>query len=178
MEGYPNELSHAAVLKDGSHVWIRAIRPDDEVGLFSLFNRLSGPTIYQRFFAPYRSLPSDWYRTFTNVDYVRRLALVAERDAPDGTRIIAVARYEPVNRPDTVEIAVVVEDAWQGDGLGAMLIDDLMRAAEARGFQHFRGYVLADNHRMLSLLHRVGAVERSAIQDGVVELSFGRRPAA
>ena len=178
MEGYPGELSHGAVLKDGSRVWIRAIRPDDDAGLAALFGRLSQATVYQRFFAPFHRLPPDWYQSFVNVDYVRRLALVAERDGVDGTRLIGVARYEPTEKPDTVEVAVVVEDAWQGGGLGTKLVEDLLRAGEVRGFTRFRGYVLADNHRMLSLLHRVTAVERSEMQEGVVELSFARRPAA
>jgi acetyltransferase len=178
MEGYPRDLSHGAVLKNGTRVWIRAVRPDDEAALSSLFDRLSGATVYQRFFAPFRRLPPDWYRSFVNVDYTRRLALVAERDGADGTRLIGVARYEPTEKPDTVEVALVVEDAWQGGGLGTELMDNLLRAGEARGFTHFRGYILADNHRMLSLVHRVAAVERSEIQEGVVELSFARRPAA
>lgn len=175
--GYPQELSHAAVLKDGSHVWIRPIRPDDEAGLIALFHRLSGATVYQRFFAPFHRLPSDWYRGFANVDYQRRLALVAERDAADGPTLIGVARYEATEEePETAEVAVVVEDAWQGDGLGTRLLEDLLRAGEARGRPRFRAYVLAENRRMLALVHRVAAVERSEIRDGVVELRFARRP--
>ena len=90
---YPRELVRMVALEDGTAVRLRPIRPDDESGLEDLYERLSRQTAYQRFFTVLRQLPSDWYRSFANVDYVRRLALVAERDTVAGTRLIGVGRY-------------------------------------------------------------------------------------
>ncbi|HET8578107.1 MAG TPA: GNAT family protein [Methylomirabilota bacterium] len=172
---YPTELVRAVVLKNGAHVRIRPIRPDDEPRLVELYSRLSRHTAYQRFFTVMRRLPPDWAHFFANVDYRRRLALVAERDAPSGVELIGVGRYEPDEEPDTAEVAFVVEDGWQGLGLGAILLLDVVRAAEARGIHRFRAYCLADNHRMLRLLVELTEVRERKTEEGVTAVLFEPR---
>ena len=107
-----------------------------------------------------RRLPTDWAHFLANVDYQRRLAIVIERDTAAGPELIAVARYEPTAEPGVAEIALVVQDEWQGRGLGRLLLGELLAAAQARGHQRFRAYVLADNVRMLHLLSKyTGVIE-------------------
>ena len=125
-----------------------------------------------------RRLPPDWARFLAEVDYRRRLALVVERGPRKAPELIAVARYEPTDRPDTAEVAFVVMDGWQGKGIGTALLGDLLAAAEARGVRRFRAWVLADNPRMLDLLDRFTDVKERKIESGVVELTFTRRPPA
>lgn len=174
---YPRDLVRMVALEDGTSVRLRPIRPDDEPRLEDLYERLSRHTAYQRFFTVLRQLPNDWYRSFANVDYVRRLALVAERDTVAGTRLIGVGRYEPSEEPGVAEVAFVVEDGWQGRGLGAVLLEAVLSAAEDRGIRRFRADVLADNHRMLRLLATRTLVEGRKTEEGVTELRFRRRAA-
>ena len=176
-EIYPRELARPALLKDGAYLWIRPIRPDDEPRLVELYGRLSRHTVYQRFFTVMRRLPPDWYHFFANVDYRRRLALVAERETPSGPELIAVGRYEPSEDEGTAEVAFVVEDGWQGRGLGAMLLDDVLRAGTARDVRRFRAFVQADNYRMLRLLTSRAEVLERRIEDGIVDLLFTPRSA-
>ncbi len=163
-------------LGDGSGVRIRPIRPDDQSGLIDLYSRLSQQTAYQRFFTVMRRLPPNWAKTLANIDYRRRLALVAEHEGPGGIELIGVGRYEPTEREDTAEVAFVVQDGWQGKGLGTRLLHDILNAAEARGIRYFRAWVLADNPRMLDLLTRFTDVQARKIEGGVVEVMFTRRP--
>jgi RimJ/RimL family protein N-acetyltransferase len=172
--GYPRELERAITLKDGASARIRPIRPDDEPRLVDLYERLSQLTAYQRFFTVLRQLPSDWYRFFANVDYVRRLALVAERETGAGVKLIGVGRYEPSEEPHEAEVAFVVEDGWQGRGLGTILLDVVTAAAEARGVLRFRAYVLADNYRMLRLLATRTQVDDRRTKEGVTAIHFRR----
>ncbi len=172
---YPTELVRAVVLKNGAHVCLRPIRPDDEPRLVELYGRLSRHTAYQRFFTVMRRLPPDWAHFFANVDYRRRLALVAERDTPAGVELIGVGRYEPEEEADTVEVAFVVEDGWQGFGLGAILLTGVLRAAEARGIHRFRAYTLADNYRMLRLLTELTEVRERKTEEGVTAVLFEPR---
>lgn len=167
---YPRELERIVTLRDGAVVRVRPIRPEDESRLGDLFARLSERTIYQRFFTTYRQLPAAWYRDFANVDYRARLALVAEEVGADGARLRGVARWEPGERPAAVEIALVVEDAWQGRRLGATLLGALLDAARTRGIEHFCADVLAENHRMLRLLRTLTDVRQSSFAEGVVHL--------
>jgi GNAT superfamily N-acetyltransferase len=173
---YPTELVRAVTLSNGAHVRIRPIRPDDEERLVALYGRLSRHTVYQRFFTVMRRLPPDWAHFFANVDYRRRLALVAEHDTPAGVELIGVGRYEPGEEPAMAEVAFVVQDGWQGLGLGAILLTDVVRAAEARGIHRFQAYCLADNYRMLKLLTELTEVRERKTEEGVTAVRFVGRP--
>ena len=177
-EQIPREFDRQVVLRDGAHVWFRAIRPDDEPRLVDLYGRLSQHTAYQRFFTVMKRLPPDWAHFFANVDFRKRLAVVAEREHEGRLELIGVGRYEPSEEADTAEVAFVVQDGWQGRGLGAILLDDITRAGEARGIRRFRAYVLADNYRMLDLLTRATDVLERKLEDGVVSIVFKRRETA
>ncbi|HET7874376.1 MAG TPA: GNAT family N-acetyltransferase [Methylomirabilota bacterium] len=173
---YPRELEREIVLKDGARLRLRPIRPDDEPRLSDLYDRLSLHTAYQRFFTVMKRLPPDWARLLANVDYQQRLALVLEQGPPERPELIAVARYEPTDAPDTAEVAFVVQDGWQGRGLGRLLLHALLDAAHARGLERFRAYVLGDNTRMLELLARFTEIRERKTESGVAEILFTRRP--
>jgi RimJ/RimL family protein N-acetyltransferase len=173
--GYPWALIRPLELHDGAALRMRPIRPDDEPRLVELFHRLSPRTVYQRFFRAYDRLPDHWYHRFAHVDYRTRLALVAERQEAGGPLLHAVARYEPGEADGTTEIAIVVEDAWQHRGLGTLLLDALLAAAEARGLRRFTADVLADNRPMLRVLTRVAHIGRRDLEAGVLTIEFERR---
>jgi RimJ/RimL family protein N-acetyltransferase len=154
-------------LSDGTQVHLRPIRPEDEAALTALYDRLSPQTAYQRFFSVMRRLPPDWAHILANVDYDRRMAIVA---VGEGNEVIGVARYAYDPRADEAEIAVVIEDRWQGRGLGKRLLGELIGYAAARGIRRLRAYVLADNVRMLGLLRRAAIILDRKRESGVVSL--------
>jgi RimJ/RimL family protein N-acetyltransferase len=169
---YPRELERVVRLTDGSRVRIRPIRPDDTDRLIELYDRLSRHTAYHRFFTIMKRLPPDWAQILATVDYRRRLALVAEGGGPGGDDLIGVGRYERTEREDTAEVAFVVQDGWQGKGLGTILLHGILDAAAARGLRRFVAYVLADNSRMRALLRRCTDVESEKMADGVADVIF------
>jgi GNAT superfamily N-acetyltransferase len=171
---YPRELVRSVALNGGAAARIRPIRPEDELKLVELYDRLSRHTAYQRFFTVMQRLPPDWYHYFANVDYVRRLALVAERETVSGYQIIGVGRYERGDEPDLAEVAFVVEDGWQGRGLGKILLESVLSAAAARGIERFRAWVLTENYRMLRLLSTRTRIEERTTEEGVTGLRFRR----
>jgi RimJ/RimL family protein N-acetyltransferase len=172
---YPADLERNVQLADGARVHLRPIRQEDDARLVALHARLSRQTAYQRFFSALRRLPLDWAHFLANVDYIRRLALVAARDDGPDAELIAVARYEPTTDPTIAEVAFVVQDDWQNRGLGSALFQELLAAAAARGITQFQASVLADNPRMLDLIARFGDIRERTLQQGVVELLFNRR---
>ena len=177
MAAYPKELEREITLRDGSRLRLRPIRPEDQDRLIAFHDRLSRQTAYQRFFAVMKRLPPDWAHFLANVDYERRLALLAEHGAPEAPELVGVARYEPTDRADTAEIAFVIQDGWQDRGLGTLMLDALLAAADARGLRRFRAYVLAGNTRMIDLLVRFMDVQERVTESGVIELLLTRRAA-
>jgi RimJ/RimL family protein N-acetyltransferase len=174
---YPAELARDVTLADGARVHVRPIRADDETRLVALYERLRERTAYQRFFATKRRLPPNWERFLADLDYVGRLALVATLGAQADAELIAVARYEPTADAGVVEVAFVVQDAWQNRGLGTVLCRALLGAGTARGITEFRASVLADNPRMLDMIARLGDIRERRTEHGVIELRFSARTA-
>lgn len=177
MAAYPKELEREITLPDGVRLRLRPIRPEDQARLSAFYDRLSRQTAYQRFFTVMKRLPPDWAHLLANVDYERRLALLAEHGPPEAPELVGVARYEPTDRADTAELAFVIQDGWQGRGLGTIMLDALLTAADARGIRRFRAYVLAGNMRMIDLLVRFTDVQERVTESGVTELLLTRRPA-
>jgi RimJ/RimL family protein N-acetyltransferase len=173
---YPGDLECDVTLGDGSRIHLRPIRPDDQERLISFHERLSGQTAYQRFFNVMRHLPRASARFLANVDYRRRLALVAEHREGPCPILVGVARYDCTGQPDTAEIAFVIQDDWQNRGLGTILLEALLAAAEARGIRRFRAYVLPSNGRMLDLLARFTDIRERRTEGGVTEVLLTRRP--
>ena len=174
--GYPAELERAVTLRNGAQAQIRPILPEDESRLIEFHERLSPDTAYRRFFTVMRTLPSELAHHLANVDYRRRLALVAEPLGGEVAAVIGVTRLEPMESPTTAELALVVEDAWQRLGLGAILLAHILQAGEQRGIADFRADVLTSNQAMLRLLATRTEVTRRRVQPyGVTEILFRRR---
>ncbi len=172
---YPRGFDREAILDGGTRIRIRPILPEDEPRLNTLYGRLSRHAAYRRFFAIMKRLPPDWAHFLANVDYCRRMALVAERTLDWRPELVGVVRYEASAGDDTAEMAIVVQDHWQGRGLGTMLLTDLLRAGEVNGVHRFRAYVLADNHRMLALLSHSTDIQQRKVEQGVVDIVFTPR---
>jgi RimJ/RimL family protein N-acetyltransferase len=170
----PCDIEQVVVLRNGASVRLRPIRPDDAPRLMALCHRLSLRTVYERFFSPRRLRPEE-ADTLANVDYRERMALVAEVDTGEGLDLVGVARYGPAEEAATADIGLVVEDAWQGLGLGAILLREILRAGARQGIQHFRADVLTENRRALRLLARHTNIAQSATSAGVTSITFLRR---
>jgi RimJ/RimL family protein N-acetyltransferase len=132
-------------------VAVRVIRADDEERLGRLFYRLSPESVYRRFFTLYTAPPAHALRELSHLDHDRRDAVVAVV----GDEVVGVARYAAVG-PDATgaaEVAVLVEDAYQGRGLGARLLACVTGLARLHGFRTLVATVLADNRPAIALLH-------------------------
>lgn len=138
-------------------VHFRMIRPDDWQRLRRFHARLSPTTVQHRFHGLKRELSIPLAHTFTEVDGVNDAAIVATT----GTRgrIVGVARYCRLS-PTAAEVAFVVEDEYQGRGIGGRLMRHLRDLALANGITVFVAEVLTDNVPMLRLLEHIGPTRR------------------
>jgi GNAT superfamily N-acetyltransferase len=132
---------------------IRQARPEEDLAALSdFFAGLSRHTRYLRFFGPVTPGPA-LQRTLAGcADTID--ALVAVRGGVIVGHAMAVDRVDPKPPGGTrvTDIGVVVDDAWQGRGVGAALMRAIVTGAQARGVSVLEMDVLDGNHRVLAML--------------------------
>jgi GNAT superfamily N-acetyltransferase len=168
-------VSGVLTLRDGTWVPVREIRADDAEALRRLVGRSSERSIELRFFGPMKELSEENARRFAEVDGVDRFALVA-LDPEDEGEIVAVVRYEREAGTDGAEYAALVEDKFQGRGLGIGLTRHLIEAARERGIRHLHALVMRENRPMLSLLRSLDFPERKRWENGVEHIEIDLKP--
>src|SRR5436190_11649998 len=142
-------------LRDGSRAVVRPIRADDREAIRSAFGRLSAESRYRRFLSATTSLSDEELRYLTEVDHRNHEALVAFD--PATREGVGVARFvRDRDDPAIAEAAVVVDDRWQGRGLGTVLCQLLAERARAEGVERFLATLLASNRPMMHLLESLG----------------------
>jgi len=157
-------------LRDGRHVRLRQVHPDDRDEVRQAFDRLSGESRYMRFMSHVKELSSRTLERAVNPQEAREVGLVAEVDAPDGIDIVAGARYFIQADGGTCEFAVTVADGWQRVGLASRLMRELIGAARVRGLRRMEGFVLAGNTGMLDLARRLGFSVKTDPNDPTVAI--------
>ena len=151
-----DHISEIATLRNGTNVTIRAIRPDDAMGLQALHKRLSPESVYLRFLE-YRKLLTDTdAKMLAQVNYDTSMAFVAALKGDELDELIGVARYVLCGseKDELAEAAVVVEDAYQGRGLGSQLLDRLVDHARRHGVRAFAMSVHHTNARIMRFIER------------------------
>jgi RimJ/RimL family protein N-acetyltransferase len=167
----PRAERETVTLRDGTQVIIRGIRPDDAPRLQDLFHRLSPESIYFRFLGRPKDLPLAQAERLANVDCEQCMAFVATHGRDDVRDIVAVARYAQVaGRPGLAEAGVVVEDQYQGRGLGTLLLKRLTAYAREHGVQAFYASVHPANNQILRFIQRSGLPTESRLEAGVWEM--------
>lgn len=147
-------MARKAALADGRNVELRLVRPEDAPLLAEGFEKLSADSRYRRFHGIRGRLTPEELRYFTELNGENHFALGA-LDAKSGEGL-GVARFVRVPRePRVAEPAVTVIDSAQKKGLGSLLLKRLAEAAQERGIDSFRCFVLADNKAMLDLLKQL-----------------------
>jgi GNAT superfamily N-acetyltransferase len=158
-------------LDSGVEVVIRPIRPIDKPLLADGIARLSPRSARFRFLAPKNRLTSAELRYLTEIDFVDHYALVAVR-ADDPWHAAAVGRWvRERERSDAAELAIVVEDELQRQGLGTAVVFELAAAARARGIGRFTGTALTENVAAARLFRRLSPSSQVRVEGATYELS-------
>jgi GNAT superfamily N-acetyltransferase len=154
----------------GAPVALRLLEPMDRELLCGFYRRLSPETVYRRFMAPVVPPAEGLVKRLLNIDHCGREALIAM----DSEGIAGVARFAP-NGQDGHEVAIVIADAWQRQGLGTMLIRRLANIARARGISSFHATLLPDNRGAKMFLQHFSPRAEFRFVDGVVEADLPLR---
>lgn len=151
----------AEILRDGSRVLIRPIRPDDTAAQAAFFDGLSPHSKHLLFLGGIAHLRDADLERLCSPDETREAAFVAVAQAPDTDTHVGLCRYASSQVPcDEAEISVAVADAWQHKGLATLLLKRLIQHARERGVRRLYSVDSAMNHRMRSLARHIGFIER------------------
>ncbi|MEJ7931808.1 acetate--CoA ligase family protein [Ramlibacter sp. AN1015] len=148
---YPAELEDALTL-GGAVLQLRPIRPEDGRRLVEFYGTATEADLRLRFFCARREVPRSELARFCQIDYEREMAFVALEEG----RIVGEVRA--MCDPDNVEaeFAVQVAPAWQGRGLGRLLLSRLIDYLRGRGTRRLIGSCLPENERMARLARGMG----------------------
>jgi acetyltransferase len=157
---YPAQYVSGWTMNDGEEVMIRPIRPEDELLMIEFHKKLSERSVYLRYFQPLKLTQRTAHERLTRIcfiDYDREMALVVERRLPDGTPdIIAVGRLSKIHGRPEAELAALVQDEFQGKGLGVELYRRLIQVGRDQHLAKVHSDMLGENREMQTLCKKLG----------------------
>ena len=163
------------MLRDGTAVLIRPIRPEDEALYAPFFAEVTDQDLRLRFFAPIKEFSHAFVARLTQLDYARAMAFIAI-DASGA--MLGVVRLHANANYDAAEYAVLVRSDFKGRGLGWLLMQTMIDYASAEGLQTVEGQVLQDNTTMIAMCRELGFAVAPDPQDPdlyVVKLKVPKR---
>ncbi|MFC1692110.1 acetate--CoA ligase alpha subunit [Candidatus Latescibacterota bacterium] len=153
---YPEEYITTFRMKNGVEAVLRPIRPEDEPLEEEMFKRFSEQTQRFRFFQLIKSITHDLLIRYTQIDYDREIAIIAEVREEGKKKMAGVVRLiaDPYN--ETAEFAIVVADPWHNLGLGNKFTNYILEIAKKRGIRKVYANILHNNHIMLHMFRKKG----------------------
>lgn len=151
---YPKEYTYDFKLKNGKDVIIRPIKPEDEPMEEEMFSNFSRQTQYYRFFGYIGDVTHETLIRYTQIDYDRELALIAEIEENGKKMMAGVVRLVADTNMESAEFAIVVADNWQSLGLGNKFTNLILDIAKKKGLKRVYATVLQANTTMLHMFRK------------------------
>jgi acetyltransferase len=156
---YPERYTAQCTMRDGEPYIVRPIRPEDEPLVIEFHKKLSERSVYLRYFQPLKLTQRTAHERLTRIcfiDYDREMALVAERKKPDGTPdIVAIGRMSKIHGRPEAELALLVQDEFQGKGLGTELFNRLIQVGRDERLTKLHANMLGENRDMQKMCKRL-----------------------
>jgi acetyltransferase len=138
--------------KKGKEVLLRPIKPEDEPMEAEMFTHFSDQTQRFRFFGKIKDITHEMLIKYTQIDYDREMAIIAESDS----KMLGVVRLISNPYDESAEFAIVVADPYQNQGLGEKMTDYMIEIAKQRGIRKIFAYFLSDNEVMEHIFEKRG----------------------
>jgi acetyltransferase len=153
---YPEKYVRQVELRDGTHVTLRPIKPEDEPLWMELLASCSKESIYSRFRYFFHWESHEVATRYCHIDYDREIAIVAEIARDGKRRLLGVGRLIADPDHEEVEYAVLIADAWQKKELGSILTDYCLEIAGKWNLKRIVAQTTTDNSRMISVFRKRG----------------------
>lgn len=171
---YSSELAEDVVTEKGLTLQLRPIRPSDARVLLEFHALLSPDSVYRRYFSVHPELSDAEVIHLTTVDYVDRFAFIVL----DHDDLVGVARYDRIPGTANAEVAFVVADQYQGQGIGLTLLEHLADVAWPLGITTFTAETQANNRDMMNVFEYSGYPVTTKLEDEIISVHFPIQPTA
>jgi acetyltransferase len=153
---YPEKYVRRVVLKDGTALTLRPIKPEDEPLWLAMLGSCSKDTIYSRFRYLFHWATHEVATRYCYIDYAREIAIVAEIADGERRQLVGVGRLIADPSHEAGEYAVLIVDAWQNRTLGGVLTDYCIEIARGWKLKRVVAQTTSDNRPMIAVFERRG----------------------
>ena len=163
---YQDQVYHPALYREDLEAWratgtglsifLRPVRISDEPLLKEFFYSLSDRSLYRRFASARKDMPHSRIQEFVTVDLSRDVVILGLIFRDGREHLIGFAQYNRNERDRLAELAVVVRDDYQRQGVGTLLHSYMTDIAKKSGIAGFTAEVLEDNLPALRLIEKMG----------------------
>jgi acetate---CoA ligase (ADP-forming) len=144
------------LLKNGQGLTLRPATDTDISIVKALMKRISPESLRMRFMASVSELPEKTIKELCSGDFTKSGSLIAILKENVEDKVVALGNYFAVGNGHSAEVAFLVEDKYQGKGIGTLLLERLAGLAAANGFIELEAEVLPDNQQMINLFKNSG----------------------
>jgi acyl-CoA hydrolase/RimJ/RimL family protein N-acetyltransferase len=170
---YPVELERYDTLRDGTEIFFRPVKPNDEHELSEMLYSLSEKSVQTRYMTHTVTFSHKDVQQLTNINYQQDIAIVGIVPGPSGDeQIVAMAQYFLDPKTQSAEVAFVVHVEWQQKGMGTYLLDYICKIAKQRGVKRFFAKVMPSNKPMLAIFHNSGYKVNTTFDGEVYNISY------
>jgi acetyltransferase len=174
---YPSQYAGSWNLRDGTPIAIRPIRPEDEPLMVKFHETLSMQSVYLRYLNVLKlseRVAHDRLARICFNDYDREIALVADlkNQAPGAHKIIAVGRLIKLHGTSSAEVALLVSDSHQAQGLGSELLRRLIAVGRDEHVCRIEATMALTNSAMRHIFMKLGFHVEGAIQDDMLKVQL------
>jgi len=157
-------------LKSGQSLSVRPLLPSDEIAYRNFFYKLKEETVYLRFFSKIKVFSRQMAQAhWAELDYRKNITLIGLVRNKGNKEIIAIGTYME-SEENRAEVAFVVREDFQGQGIASFLLNQLETIAKENGFQGFTACVLADNKAMLHVFNKHYPGVQKKYENGTISL--------
>jgi GNAT superfamily N-acetyltransferase len=172
---YPETLETYRTTRTGLELFLRPVKISDEPLLKDFFHALSDRSLYRRFISMRKDMPHERLQEFSVIDYTKEMVILAVREDGEQEEVVGVGQYGIDEATHAAEVALVVQDDYQNQGVGRELLAYLTFLAKKQGLLGFTAEVLMENQPMMSLFKTMGFDLETRRDAGVYELRMAFR---
>ncbi|MES2787109.1 MAG: bifunctional acetate--CoA ligase family protein/GNAT family N-acetyltransferase [Pseudomonadota bacterium] len=172
---YPRSLEERVTI-NGTELLLRPIRPEDGNRLKAFYAKCSPQDMRLRFFMARREVPTSELARFSQIDYDREMTFIALTPADEFGHQRMAGEVRAICDPDNIraEFAIQVASAWQGHGLGRMMLDKLVNYLRLHGTSALEGQCLRENAAMVALARAAGLAVTEGLEGFELHMKLGR----